>query len=90
VPRDAARRLIEEQEPGRGWFTGAVGWMAPDGSGELAVALRSVLIAGRDATLWAGAGIVRGSSAETELAETEAKMSALFESLGSLDDERAA
>jgi len=90
VPRDAARRLIEEQEPGRGWFTGAVGWMAPDGSGELAVALRSVLIDGRDATLWAGAGIVRGSSAETELAETEAKMSALFESLGSLDDERAA
>lgn len=90
VPREAARRLIEEQEPGRGWFTGAVGWMAADGSGELAVALRSVLIDGCDATLWAGAGIVRGSSAEAELAETEAKMSALFEALGPVDDERAA
>ena len=90
VPREAARRLIEEQEPGRGWFTGAVGWMAPDGSGELAVVLRSVLIDGREATVWAGAGIVRGSSAESELAETEAKMSALFESLGAVDDERAA
>jgi isochorismate synthase len=90
VPREAARQVIEQQEPGRGWFTGAVGWMAPSGSGELAVALRSVLIDGRDATLWAGAGIVRGSSAETELAETEAKMTALFESLGADDDERAA
>jgi isochorismate synthase len=90
VPREAARRVIEQQEPGRGWFTGAVGWMAPNGSGELAVALRSVLIDGHDATLWAGAGIVRGSSAETELAETEAKMNALFESLGADDDERAA
>jgi isochorismate synthase len=90
VPREAARRLIEEQEPGRGWFTGAVGWMAPDGSGELAVVLRSVLIDGREATVWAGAGIVQGSSAEIELAETEAKMSALFESLGAVDDERAA
>ena len=90
VPREAARLVIEQQEPGRGWFTGAVGWMAPDGSGELAVALRSVLIDGRDATVWAGAGIVRGSSAETELAETESKMNALFESLGADDDERAA
>jgi isochorismate synthase EntC len=49
-----------------------------------------VLIDGREATVWAGAGIVQGSSAETELAETEAKMSALFESLGAVDDERAA
>lgn len=90
VPRDAARRLIEQQEPGRGWFSGAVGWMAENGAGEVAVALRSVLIDGAAATVWAGAGIVSGSSAEAEFSETEAKMSALFETLGATADEHAA
>jgi isochorismate synthase EntC len=90
VPRDAARRLIEQQEPGRGWFSGGVGWMAENGAGEVAVALRSVLIDGAAATVWAGAGIVSGSSAEAEFSETEAKMSALFETLGATADEHAA
>ena len=90
APRDTARRLIDEQEPGRGWFTGGVGWMAGDGSGEIAVALRSVLIDGAAATLWAGAGIVSGSSADAEFFETEAKMNALFDVLGANADEHAA
>jgi isochorismate synthase len=90
APRDPARRLIDEQEPGRGWFTGGVGWMRGDGSGEIAVALRSVLIDGAAATLWAGAGIVRGSSADAEFFETEAKMNALFDALGANADEHAA
>jgi isochorismate synthase EntC len=47
------------------------------GDGELAVALRSALVDGRNLTLWAGAGIVEGSDADAELAETEAKMRAL-------------
>jgi isochorismate synthase len=90
TPREAARRLIDEQEPGRGWFTGGVGWMAGDGSGEIAVALRSVIIDGAAATLWAGAGIVSGSSADAEFFETEAKMNALFDALGANADEHAA
>ena len=76
-PRAAARALIEREEPDRGWYTGTVGWMDDAGDGELAVALRSALVAGRDVTLWAGAGIVEGSDADAELAETEAKMGAL-------------
>jgi menaquinone-specific isochorismate synthase len=90
VPRDTARRLIEQQEPGRGWFAGTVGWMSGDGSGEIAVALRSVLIDGAAAIVWAGAGIVSGSSADAEFLETEAKMNALFEALGTSADEHAA
>jgi isochorismate synthase len=77
APRDAARALIEQDEPDRGWYTGTVGWMDDAGDGELAVALRSALVADRDVTLWAGAGIVDGSDADAELAETEAKMGAL-------------
>lgn len=77
APRNAARALIEREEPDRGWYTGAVGWMDHAGDGELAVVLRSALVAGEQLTLWAGAGIVEGSDADAELAETEAKMGAL-------------
>lgn len=77
APRDAARTLIEREEPDRGWYAGAVGWMDDTGDGELAVALRSALVVGERVTLWAGAGIVEGSDADAELAETEAKMGAL-------------
>lgn len=77
APRMPARALIEKEEPERGWYTGALGWMDADGDGELAVALRSALVAERELTLWAGAGIVAGSDADAELAETEAKMRAL-------------
>jgi isochorismate synthase len=77
APRAAARAIIESEEPERGWYTGAVGWMDDRGDGELAVALRSARVAGRELTIWGGAGIVEGSDADAELAETEAKMAAL-------------
>jgi isochorismate synthase len=78
VPRDAAREFIEREEPERGWYAGAVGWMAANGDGEFAVALRSALLDDRSITVWAGAGIVEGSSPDAELAETETKMTALL------------
>ncbi|HUY29275.1 MAG TPA: isochorismate synthase [Candidatus Binataceae bacterium] len=78
IPVDLARELIERKEPDRGWYTGAVGWMDAAGGGEFAVALRSALIEGDRMTLWAGAGIVEGSEAESEFDETEAKMKALL------------
>jgi len=83
APRDAARRyLAQENRPGRGWYAGAVGWCDARGDGELLVAIRSALVRGRDATLFAGAGIVRGSDALAEYAETEAKLAALAQALG--------
>lgn len=82
VPREAARELIEREEPGRGWYTGAVGWMDSEGNGEFAVALRSALIDGSRMFLWAGAGIVAGSDPQAEFAETQAKFSALLRSPG--------
>ncbi len=77
TPHDVARAIIEREEPERGWYAGALGWMDAEGDGELVVALRSALVAERRLTLWAGAGIVEGSDADAELAETEAKMRAL-------------
>jgi isochorismate synthase len=81
VPRTTAGALIAHDEPDRGWYAGVVGWMDARGDGELAVALRSALIDDRRVTLWAGAGIVDGSDADAELAEVEAKMTALFRHL---------
>lgn len=83
VPRDEAVRWIEECEPvNRGWYAGPFGWLDASGDGEFVVALRSALLYGGVARLYAGAGIVRGSDPDAEWAETEAKMSAVQEALG--------
>lgn len=81
-PHDAALRwLAANGEQDRGWYTGALGWVAPDGGGELSVVLRCGELRGNTAELCAGAGIVAGSDPAQELAETEWKLRALSESL---------
>jgi salicylate biosynthesis isochorismate synthase len=67
----AAIRAREGLE--RGWFAGAVGWSDAEG-GEAVVPLRSALLDGGDALLFAGAGIVAGSDWARELEETRLKL----------------
>ncbi len=75
APRAAALAWLRANErASRGWYAGAIGWFAPGGDGELAVALRTLLLRGDDALLHAGAGIVAGSSPEGELEETRLKL----------------
>jgi isochorismate synthase EntC len=62
----------------RGWYAGPVGWVDAKGDGEFRVALRSGLLQGGEARLYAGAGIVAGSRPEQELAETRLKLRALL------------
>lgn len=62
----------------RGWYTGAVGWSDLLEDGEFHVALRSALISGAQARLFAGCGIVASSEPSEELAETETKLAALI------------
>ncbi|RMF22228.1 MAG: isochorismate synthase [Deltaproteobacteria bacterium] len=76
MPRAETARRLAAEEPDRGWYSGAVGWMDPSGDGEFAVALRSALLDRGRYVCWAGAGIVAGSEPEAELAETETKMRA--------------
>lgn len=77
APRQRALAWLRRNEGlDRGWYAGAVGWMRPDGDGELAVALRTALLRGDDAVLHAGAGVVEGSTPEGELAETRLKLRA--------------
>jgi len=80
-PRTAALNLIRELEPfDRGWYAGAVGWIGPN-EAEFVVAIRSALIAGNRALVYAGAGIVDGSSPEREWAEIENKIAPMIAAL---------
>ncbi len=81
-PKAAARAFIlaSEAQP-RGWYGGAVGWFDSEGDGGFGVAIRSALISGADAWIYAGAGIVLGSDPERELVETVAKERAMREAL---------
>ncbi|MGE5184170.1 MAG: isochorismate synthase, partial [Acidobacteriota bacterium] len=83
TPTRIATEWIGAKEPvPRGWYAAPVGWFDLDGDGELAVAIRSGLLAGERAHLWAGAGIVAGSDPDRELAETELKLRAMLGALG--------
>jgi menaquinone-specific isochorismate synthase len=74
--------LAREGERRIGWYTGGVGWLSPDGDGDIAVVLRCAALNGDVAILSAGAGIVAGSDPVAELAETELKLSTMLDALG--------
>jgi menaquinone-specific isochorismate synthase len=83
VPTRAALDFITEHEPDeRGWYTGPVGWFDAAGDGAFVVALRSGVVAGKRAELYAGAGVVQDSNAPSEFAETRWKLAALLGALG--------
>lgn len=83
LPRDRAAAEIARLEPvPRGFYAGAVGWCDAQGDGDWFVAIRCAEVAGREARLFAGAGIVAGSDPEAERAETQAKFAALLAGLG--------
>jgi menaquinone-specific isochorismate synthase len=74
TPTQAALELIRELEGmDRGRYSGPVGWVDARGNGEWGIALRCGEIDGHRARLFAGCGIVAGSQAESELAESETK-----------------
>ncbi|TAK75995.1 MAG: isochorismate synthase [Dehalococcoidia bacterium] len=82
-PADRARAVIAEHEAfDRGWYAGPVGWMDAAGDGEFAVALRSAVVSGERAWLFAGNGIMGDSVPEAELAEVQLKFRPLSEALG--------
>jgi isochorismate synthase len=83
TPTTAALAWIAGREPApRGWYAAPVGWFDAAGDGELVVAIRSGLLDGRRAHVWAGAGIVRDSDALAEWDEVALKQRALLGALG--------
>ena len=82
TPTDKAAKVISEIEGmSRGRYAGPVGWIDARGDGELGIALRCGQITDNSIRLFAGCGIVAGSDPEKELAEIEAKFSAMKSAL---------
>ena len=82
VPRSAALDLIREQEVlGRGWYAGPIGWVDAHGGGEFVVGIRSALVRGSEAWLYAGCGIVKGSDPHREYEESCLKLRPMLAAL---------
>lgn len=83
VPVDAAVEWLAREEPAlRGWYASPIGWFDANGDGRFAMALRSGVLTGHCAYLFAGAGIVRQSDAASEFEETRLKLQSLVTALG--------
>ena len=67
---------------GRGAYTGAMGYLALDGSLDLGILIRTMTVLGAEVELRAGAGIVADSDPIRELDETRAKARGLLRALG--------
>ncbi len=84
-PKIRAMEIIEELEPvRRGPYCGAIGWIAGDGTMELSVAIRTIVIKNQQVHISVGGGIVADSSPEAEYEETLTKARAMFEAAGIL------
>jgi isochorismate synthase len=82
-PRQRALEIIREWEHlDRGWYAGPLGWVNRHGEGEFVVGIRSALVRGKAATLFAGCGIVADSDPSAEYAESGWKLRPMLAALG--------
>ena len=82
APRDIACQRIRSYEAfERSLYAAPLGWLDHKGNGEFIVGIRSALVNGCSARLYAGAGIVAGSDPEKELTEIKLKLQALLQAL---------
>lgn len=82
-PQTSSSRWIKQHEAfDRGWYAAPVGWVSPSGDGEFVVAIRSGLIEGDRARLFAGCGIVAGSEQHAEFLESQLKLAPMLRALG--------
>ncbi|KHD85361.1 isochorismate synthase DhbC [Bacillus ginsengihumi] len=83
APTNLAKEAIQEIEAfNRDYYSGMVGWSDADGNGEWIVTIRCAEVEDDLLKLYAGAGIVAGSKADSELAETSAKLRTMLLSMG--------
>jgi len=83
--QDAVKMIREIEELDRGLYGAPVGWIDHNGNGEFAVAIRSALIQGNEASLFAGCGIISDSDADSEYNETKVKFKPMLSALGGME-----
>ncbi|PSB21447.1 isochorismate synthase [Phormidesmis priestleyi ULC007] len=82
APRELACEQIRHYEQfERSLYAAPIGWVDQQGNGEFAVGIRSAVLNGCHARLFAGAGIVAGSNPDKELTEVQLKLQALLAAL---------
>lgn len=83
LPKEKAVEKIREIEDlDRGFYASPIGWLDYQENGEFVVGLRSGLVQGKEATLFAGCGVVADSDAESEYTETSIKFRPMLNALG--------
>ncbi|WP_102345200.1 isochorismate synthase [Bacillus sp. Marseille-P3661] len=80
--QEALQKIREVEALDRGLYAGPIGWLDTNGNGEFAVAIRSGLLQGKEASLFAGCGIVGDSDPSSEYRETQIKFRPMLSALG--------
>ena len=82
TPTAGAAKLIKELEGiNRRRYAGPIGWIDAKGDGEQGIALRCGYVLDTEIHAYAGCGIVAGSDAEHEVAESQAKFLPIINAL---------
>lgn len=82
APKVRAMEVIDELEPHRrGPYAGAIGYVDFTGNMDTCIALRTLVMVGRQAYVQAGAGIVYDSDPAAEYEETRSKAKGLFKAI---------
>jgi anthranilate synthase component 1 len=83
APKLRATQVLEALEHrARGIYSGAFGYFAADGSVDLAMVIRSIVLDPEGATVGSGGGVTAMSVPTEELAEVRLKAAALLAVLG--------
>lgn len=86
APKIRAMQLIEGLEPvRRGPYTGALGWIGPDGAMQTSIVIRTFVADGRRLTLHVGGGITWRSDPTGEWEETRAKARGPLQAIGAFE-----
>ncbi|HJE89936.1 MAG TPA: aminodeoxychorismate synthase component I [Dietzia timorensis] len=83
APKRRAMDLCARIEPRpRGLYSGALGWLAPDGSADLAITIRTAVTGPRGTSIGVGGAILAPSDPEAEWVETLVKLRPVLDALG--------
>jgi anthranilate synthase component I len=82
APKIRAMEIIAELEPDqRGVYAGSLGYVGFGGNLDMAITLRTLVVAGGEVFVQAGAGVVADSRPEREFEETLEKAGAMFKAV---------
>lgn len=83
APKESAMRILHDLEGGpRGVYSGAFGCLGVDGTADLAMVIRSIVLTPAGASIGTGGGITALSDPDEEVEETRVKARALTAVLG--------